>query len=118
MKRLWKSIVFFAIANMLALTTAQANAQADERIQEIAQHCSAKWGTDYDMQVYCRRKHTDALDRLAELSKPWFAESAQYSTELKLLDACDRKWRSEFDMTLYCVNKQLGALKELRRQDR
>jgi hypothetical protein len=117
MKRLWKRIALFAIANMIALA-APVHAQTDERLTEIAQHCSAKWGADYDMQVYCRRKHTDALDKLSELVAVWSQDKERYRAEWNILAACDQKWGAEFDMTLYCVGKQMTARNELLKQDR
>lgn len=31
---------------------------------EIAQECAAKWGTDYEMQLYCREKQMEAWEKL------------------------------------------------------
>ena len=51
----------------LALISTPAMAQVPP---EIARDCAAKWGSDYDMQVYCRNKQMKALRTLQDQDRP------------------------------------------------
>ncbi|QEN84751.1 hypothetical protein FZC33_00205 [Labrys sp. KNU-23] len=49
---------------LLAVTLITAPAFAQQVPPEIARDCAKKWGTDYEMQVYCRDQQMKALRQL------------------------------------------------------
>jgi hypothetical protein len=74
-KRLWKSIAFFAIANMLALTAAHAisSMSKDEiaklppdKVAAAKRHCANIYPDNFDMRLYCEDKQFKALQVLIE----------------------------------------------------
>jgi hypothetical protein len=60
MKRLLATTaVFVTLASPAFSYTSEADALAD-----IASSCEAKWGTNFDMQVFCRKNQTEAYYKL------------------------------------------------------
>lgn len=54
-----------SIPTIAAIVLFSATSMAQTVPAEIARGCAAKWGADYEMQLYCRNKQTDALRKLA-----------------------------------------------------
>jgi hypothetical protein len=124
--------LLLAAAAALAIAS-QANAQvADgatidrmerEAVGAIAQMCEKEWPSNYEMQVYCRRKQNDAARDFYKMARD--IKTAEQDPETKkavqvasdVANRCFREWKGNFEMTMYCIRKQLNAYKELQRQD-
>jgi hypothetical protein len=68
------------------------------------QRCEAKWGDNYRMQRYCRKKENSSHAQLMLMSDGIPGEIRR---------RCVSKWRdehgSQWRMVLYCVNNQMTA---------
>jgi ribosomal protein S2 len=127
MKRLTLALVSTA---MLATTSlaADQNALAELRrdaIPVIASTCAQKWGTNYDMQLYCRNKQTAAMELLLNTMARAADRAADPATISSgkiwggIIKECFHKWLSDdgnFDMANYCIEKQTTAYNQLQRQ--
>jgi hypothetical protein len=55
-------ILAFSFLAVLAISPVETVAQ--EVLPDIARDCEAKWGSDYEMQLYCREKQMEAYNKL------------------------------------------------------
>jgi hypothetical protein len=80
----------------------------------VYKHCEQKWGSEFDMQVYCRTNQMKAMHWFIAETK-WMEESPDQVVKEKIMTTCVGKWDIEFDMVKYCYENQVRAYKKLQR---
>ncbi len=113
------------IASSIAVAPAHAEfdfaAAEKSAIGIIAEACANKWGTEYEMQVYCRKTETEAMKAVYRLAKEIKTGTADYLTPEAakvagdVMNACFQKWPGEYGMIAYCFRNQMAAYAELQR---
>jgi hypothetical protein len=120
MNKMLKPLAVAAISiAMLTSATAASDVEFLKRVSPvIAKNCSAKWASDYDMQLYCRQKQLKAVNAILNIRQRWLNQGEEKSRdEVAIMETCSKKWQWDFDMVTYCFQKQVQALAELHQQD-
>src|SRR5262245_50221580 len=90
-----------------------------ESAKVIADQCERKWGTDYDMQLFCLRKEKAAAHMFYEFSKQVIAKLNEGDPKARVAarvsQECFHRWIGEFDMVVFCIREQLKAYEALQR---
>jgi len=90
-----------------------------EAVEMISKFCADRWGRDYDMQLFCRKKQTAAAKEFYDIARDIKSEyGAGTSADIldvaaETLNFCFIRWEGDFDMTMFCTKKQLEAWEKL-----
>lgn len=114
-----KTLMALALALVFATpTTATAKTKTETQINA---RCAAKWGTDFRMQKYCRKKQIKGMKWiLAYINRHKIVDTdaSKKRVEHKILFGCWTKWSDkggqDWPMIAYCVKKQTAAYNSLR----
>jgi hypothetical protein len=85
----------------------------------IAKACEQKWGTNYEMQVYCRKNENEAARSFFSTSRTIIGALKDPATRdnakvmAGILNTCFEKWQGKFEMITYCFKNQAAAYKQL-----
>ena len=97
------------IAAAVICLAQQGAAQSLDRSAAKA-HCTAEWGTDYEMVNYC-------MEQLAEGNIVFnrYMKKAETDAEILLgpFATCRSKWGIEWDMIAYCAEQQVNGYLKL-----
>lgn len=78
----------------------------------ITAPCSAKWGSDHKMVLYCQEKQQEAKNRL-DRGNTYGISGMGFDT---IRRDCAVKWGDDYSMRVYCEEKQAEAYKIVNRQ--
>jgi len=88
---------------------------------QINARCVDKWGEDYRMQKYCRKKQAKGMKAVGEFYKKHSLdkEENKRGTYGRISSKCMIKWSDKFgpdwSMVKYCIGKQVEAYRELQK---
>lgn len=104
-------ILLVAIVAVAFLTQAQAAEHEDN----IKQHCTQKWGTDYSMIEYCMDRQLQAAQVRVNL---YHDEIREDPDRVMMMMACLEKWSwpqgdHDWEMVNYCYEQQSEAYQRL-----
>lgn len=92
---------------------AQESSGGPSVADNINQRCEEKWGTDFQMQEYCRGQHMEAARKLSAMMKSMPSEIGETRWN-QIFGGCATKWDTDYQMIEYCTNNQIEALRKLR----
>ena len=76
----------------------------------IKEHCEKKWPTDFQMQAYCVKQQSEAVQNLAK-GKPSDISKSRWN---QIFSECWSKWTNDFQMMNYCTEQQIKGLRQIR----
>lgn len=102
------------------LSQKQENANRAKSMAKIKARCSAKWGDNYRMQKYCRKRQTEGFSWVGRFVvkhklgvKPYPVKTVQF----KVTSKCWTKWTDNhgqnWPMVKYCIKRQMAAYRSL-----
>lgn len=83
---------------------------AGETQDDINHFCKEKWGSDYEMQKYCRKQIQKGWIEISSLIELY----GKHGTEYKIINQCWHKWYPQLNMVAYCVKNQIEAYQSLK----
>jgi hypothetical protein len=91
----------------------------DKVTANINGRCAAKWGDNYRMQKYCRKRQREGYNWVGRHinSNGWSKKANQKGKRFMILVKCwgkwSDKWKQNWPMVKYCVERQESALRSL-----
>ena len=83
----------------------QAAAKPDNKIEQM---CASTWPADQRMQEYCVKNQTEALSKLAQMTRTY----PQGSKQMQTIQSCSALWKKgntyDYRMVVFCVENILG----------
>lgn len=100
-------------------TASKEKKSEDKVTANINGRCSSKWGDNYRMQKYCRKRQRDGYHWVSRHinSNGWNDKAKQKGKRFMILVKCwgkwSDKWKQNWPMVKYCVERQEAALRSL-----